>query len=244
MSPVMVGLMAVMGVDAVILGRKVGKMVDAKFPTNTESHWKLGMYAAGRASQMRRMRAPRPQVERGGSVRLRIARKPSDPGAHPGARRDQVGQIPVGGGSNRYVTGTRSAGAIPGPGAGRPRRCGLGAPDRRTPRSPARALVHGRNRGNRNTIAGVAYPDARRRSRCLADRHAGPPPRLGRRIGAGRRPRRDRRHARRGRRFCIDAGAGQPGGRVDRGAGYRRPAAGSPTNWAPLTRSWRRCAIG
>ncbi len=69
MSPVMVGLMAVMGVDAVILGRKVGKMVDAKFPTNTESHWKLGMYAAGRASQMRRMRAPRPQVERGGSVR-------------------------------------------------------------------------------------------------------------------------------------------------------------------------------
>ncbi len=69
MSPVMVGLMAVMGVDAVILGRKVGKMVDAKFPTNTESHWKLGMYAAGRASQMRRMRAPKPQVERGGSVR-------------------------------------------------------------------------------------------------------------------------------------------------------------------------------
>jgi hypothetical protein len=69
MSPVMVGLMAVMGVDAVILGRKVGKMVDAKFPTNTESHWKLGMYAAGRASQVRRMRAPRPQVERGGSVR-------------------------------------------------------------------------------------------------------------------------------------------------------------------------------
>jgi hypothetical protein len=68
MSPVMVGLMAVMGVDAVILGRKVGKMVDAKFPTNTESHWKLGMYAAGRASQMRRMRAPRPQVKRGGRV--------------------------------------------------------------------------------------------------------------------------------------------------------------------------------
>ena len=68
MSPVMLGLMAVMGVDAVILGRKVGKMVDAKFPTNTESHWKLGMYAAGRASQLRRMRAPRPQVERGSSV--------------------------------------------------------------------------------------------------------------------------------------------------------------------------------
>jgi len=68
MSPVMLGLMAVMGVDAVILGRKVGKMVDAKFPTNTESHWKLAMYAAGRASQLRRMRAPRPQVDRGSRV--------------------------------------------------------------------------------------------------------------------------------------------------------------------------------
>jgi hypothetical protein len=41
------------------------EMVDAKFPSNTESHWKLGIYAAGRATQMRRMRAPRPQVERG-----------------------------------------------------------------------------------------------------------------------------------------------------------------------------------
>ena len=68
MSPVMLGLMAVMGIDAVLLGRKVAKKVDAKFPTNTESHWKLGIYAAGRASQMRRMRAPRPQVERGSSV--------------------------------------------------------------------------------------------------------------------------------------------------------------------------------
>jgi Protein of unknown function (DUF3043) len=68
MSPVMLGLMAVMGTDAFLLGRKVAKKVDAKFPTNTESHWKLGMYAAGRASQMRRMRTPRAQVERGGSV--------------------------------------------------------------------------------------------------------------------------------------------------------------------------------
>jgi Protein of unknown function (DUF3043) len=68
MSPVMLGLIAVMGIDAVLLGRKVAKKVDAKFPANTESHWKLGIYAAGRASQMRRMRAPRPQVQRGGSV--------------------------------------------------------------------------------------------------------------------------------------------------------------------------------
>ena len=43
-------------------------MVDAKFPDNTESRWKLGLYASGRATQMRRMRTPRPQVERGSDV--------------------------------------------------------------------------------------------------------------------------------------------------------------------------------
>ncbi|BBZ52130.1 hypothetical protein MHEI_38470 [Mycobacterium heidelbergense] len=67
-SPVMLVLMLVMGVDGLILGRKVSRLVDAKFPDHVESRWKLGIYAAGRASQMRRMRAPRPQVERGGSV--------------------------------------------------------------------------------------------------------------------------------------------------------------------------------
>lgn len=67
-SPAMLVLMVVMGVDAVLLGRKVSKLVDAKFPNNAESRWKLGIYAASRASQLRRMRAPRPQVERGSSV--------------------------------------------------------------------------------------------------------------------------------------------------------------------------------
>ena len=67
-SPAMLVLMGLMSIDGVILGRKVGKMVDAKFPTNTESHWKLGIYAAGRASQMRRLRAPKPQVQHGADV--------------------------------------------------------------------------------------------------------------------------------------------------------------------------------
>ncbi|MHA7652912.1 DUF3043 domain-containing protein [Mycobacterium sp. ML4] len=68
MSPAMLVLMALMTIDGIVLGRKVGRLVDAKFPKNTESHWKLGLYAAGRASQMRRMRAPRPRVERGAHV--------------------------------------------------------------------------------------------------------------------------------------------------------------------------------
>ncbi len=67
-SPAMLILMAIMGVDGFLLARKVNKAVDARFPDNGESHWKLGLYAAGRASQMRRMRAPRPQVERGAKI--------------------------------------------------------------------------------------------------------------------------------------------------------------------------------
>lgn len=68
MSPAMMALMALMMIDAIILARKVSKRVDEKFPDNVESRWKLGLYAAGRASQMRRMRAPRPQVKRGAKL--------------------------------------------------------------------------------------------------------------------------------------------------------------------------------
>jgi hypothetical protein len=67
-SPVMLLLMGVMAVDALLLARKVNKAVDAKFPENAETHFKLGLYAASRASQMRRMRAPRPVVSLGTKV--------------------------------------------------------------------------------------------------------------------------------------------------------------------------------
>jgi len=67
-SPAMLVLMAVMAIDGFLLARRVNRAVAGKFPDNTESGWKLGLYAAGRASQLRRMRAPRPQVERGAKV--------------------------------------------------------------------------------------------------------------------------------------------------------------------------------
>lgn len=67
-SPAMLVLVLIMVIDGFFLGRKVNRMADAKFPDNTETGWKLGFYAASRASQLRRMRAPRPQVERGTPV--------------------------------------------------------------------------------------------------------------------------------------------------------------------------------
>jgi hypothetical protein len=68
LSPAMLVLVLIMVADAFVVGRKVNKLVDQKFPENTESGWKLGFYAASRASQLRRMRAPRPQVNRGDKV--------------------------------------------------------------------------------------------------------------------------------------------------------------------------------
>ena len=67
-SPAMLVLMMVMAIDALFLARKVNRAVDAKFPDNAETHFKLGMYAASRASQMRRMRAPRPAVSLGTKI--------------------------------------------------------------------------------------------------------------------------------------------------------------------------------
>lgn len=61
-------LLVIMAIDGVLVGRQVNRKVDEKFPANPESGLKLGFYAASRASQLRRMRAPRPLVNRGDDV--------------------------------------------------------------------------------------------------------------------------------------------------------------------------------
>ncbi|CDP89294.1 integral membrane protein [Mycolicibacterium farcinogenes] len=68
LSYAMLVLVVIMLIDGFVVGRKVNRMVDEKFPDNTESGFKLGLYAASRASQLRRMRAPRPVVERGAKI--------------------------------------------------------------------------------------------------------------------------------------------------------------------------------
>ncbi|MEO6793680.1 MAG: DUF3043 domain-containing protein [Mycobacterium sp.] len=64
-SPAMLLLMVLMALDGVMVARKAIRLVDTKYPDNTETRWKLGLYAASRASTVRRMRAPRPQLRRG-----------------------------------------------------------------------------------------------------------------------------------------------------------------------------------
>jgi hypothetical protein len=61
-------LVATMFFDGYLLVRKVNRAVAAKFPDNTESRSKLGLYAVSRATQLRRSRIPRPRVERGAKV--------------------------------------------------------------------------------------------------------------------------------------------------------------------------------
>ncbi|MDT5288532.1 MAG: hypothetical protein QOF88_3421 [Mycobacterium sp.] len=68
LSPAMLALVLIMAVSGLLVSRRVNKMVDEKFPDNVESGWKLGLYAASRASQLRRMRARRPQVKRGDKI--------------------------------------------------------------------------------------------------------------------------------------------------------------------------------
>ena len=62
----MYAVMVIAVIDGIFVGRKVRKAVEAKFPgTSTKG---LGMYAWLRSTQMRRLRAPHPQVKVGDPI--------------------------------------------------------------------------------------------------------------------------------------------------------------------------------
>jgi hypothetical protein len=64
----MVVMMAFMAAEGVLLGRRVNNRVRERFPDSTDGGFKLGWYVFVRASQLRRMRAPKPRVDVGADV--------------------------------------------------------------------------------------------------------------------------------------------------------------------------------
>ncbi|MFJ4657920.1 DUF3043 domain-containing protein [Nocardia sp. NPDC088792] len=61
-------MMVFMITEGFILGRIVNRRVRERFPDTTERPMSLGWYAFVRASQVRRMRAPKPRVSAGDSI--------------------------------------------------------------------------------------------------------------------------------------------------------------------------------
>ncbi|MCP2299679.1 Protein of unknown function (DUF3043) [Nocardia amikacinitolerans] len=64
----MLVMMLFMIIEGVILGRIVNNRVRERFPDNTDTGFRLGWYAFVRASQIRKMRAPKPRVSPGDAV--------------------------------------------------------------------------------------------------------------------------------------------------------------------------------
>ncbi|QLY33511.1 DUF3043 domain-containing protein [Nocardia huaxiensis] len=64
----MLVMMLFMIIEGFVLGRIVNKRVRERFPETTDRPFSLGWYAFVRASQVRRMRAPKPRVKPGDSI--------------------------------------------------------------------------------------------------------------------------------------------------------------------------------
>ena len=56
-------------IEGIYIGRRAIKLTRERFPKTTEGAWGLGFYAYSRASQPRRLRTPRPQVNIGDEIK-------------------------------------------------------------------------------------------------------------------------------------------------------------------------------
>ena len=56
-------------IEGIYIGRRANKLTRERFPKTTEGSWGLGFYAYSRASQPRRLRTPRPQVNIGDEIK-------------------------------------------------------------------------------------------------------------------------------------------------------------------------------
>lgn len=64
----MLVMMVFMVIEGVWLGRKINNQVRARFPDTLDGGFKLGWYAFVRASQIRKLRAPKPRVRPGDAI--------------------------------------------------------------------------------------------------------------------------------------------------------------------------------
>lgn len=67
-TPAVMAIIVVMAVEGFIVGRRVNRLARAKFPDHLEKPLALGWYATMRASQIRRLRVPKPLVKPGDAV--------------------------------------------------------------------------------------------------------------------------------------------------------------------------------
>lgn len=61
-------MMLFMAIEGVYLGKMVNRRVRERFPDSADGGWKLGWYAFSRASQIKKMRLPKPRVKPGDAV--------------------------------------------------------------------------------------------------------------------------------------------------------------------------------
>ena len=61
-------MMLFMAIEGVYLGKMVNRLVRERFPDSADGGWKLGWYAFSRASQIKKMRLPKPRVKPGDAV--------------------------------------------------------------------------------------------------------------------------------------------------------------------------------